>query len=189
MDGIGGIHRGCPPGQLHNVALGRENVNLIREQIHLYAFNKFQGIAGPLLHFQQPLNPFPRPGMGCVGGPLFRLVKPVGRYAIVGHVLHFPGANLYFNWHAVHAFQDGVKRLVAIGLGDRNVVGELSRHRFVQAVDYAQNAITVVYGVDDDAKRKYVHDLGKGFALGFHLGIDAVKVLLPANDFTAEVVP
>ena len=114
-------------------------------------------------------------------GAVARLVQPVCGDAVVGHLLHVAGADLDFDGHAVHAHQHGVQGLVAVGLGNGDVVLELPGHRLVQAVDAAQYPVAGVHRVDDDAKGEDIHDLREALPLGFHLLVDAVEVLFAAD--------
>ena len=52
MDAVGEIDRRGSFGELHNAALGCEDVNFVGEQINFYAFDKLQRITGSLLHFE-----------------------------------------------------------------------------------------------------------------------------------------
>jgi hypothetical protein len=108
--------------------------------------------------------------------------------AVVGHLFHFAGADLDLDRHAVHAEQRGVQRLVAVGLGDRDVILEAPRQRLVQVMHGAQHAVAGVDLVDDDAERVDVHDLVEGPALAAHLLVDAVEVFLPPADLALDAV-
>src|SRR5450830_568185 len=186
---VGKVHRRGAFRQLHDPALGREHIDLVREQVDLHAFDEFQGVAGALLHFQHALDPLAGPGMGALGLLVATgLVQPVGGDAVVGHLFHFAGANLDLDRYAVHAEQCGMQRLVAVGLGDRDVVLEAAGQRFVQIMYSAEDPIAGVDLVDDDPERVDVHDLVEGPALAAHLGVDAVQVLLPSADFTLDAV-
>ena len=136
-----------------------------------------------MLHFQQTLHPFPGAGMAAIGGLAIGLVQPVGGDAVVGHRLHFPGADLDFDGHPVHTHQYGVQGLVTVGLGNCDVILEFPRHRLVQAVDAAQYPVAGIHRVDDDAEGIDIHDLGKRLPLGLHLLVNAVKVFLPPQYF------
>ncbi|MNZ73678.1 hypothetical protein D3C78_921000 [compost metagenome] len=93
----------------------------------------------------------------------------------------------------MHAEQGGVQRLVAVGLGNRDVVLEAAGQRLVQVVHGAEHAVAGVDLVDDDAEGVDVHDLVERPALAAHLLVDAVEVLLAADDlafhaFAAQAV-
>src|SRR5450830_2105969 len=189
MHRVGKVHRRGAFRQLHDPALGREHVDLVREQVDLHALDEFQGVAGALLHFQHALDPLAGPGMGALGLLVATgLVQPVGGDAVVGHLFHFAGANLDLDRYAVHAEQCGMQRLVAVGFGNCDVVLEAAGQGFVQIMYSAEDPIAGVDLVDDDPERVDVHDLVEGPALAAHLGVDAVQVLLPSADFTLDAV-
>jgi hypothetical protein len=176
-------------GQLHDPAFGREHIDLVREQVDLHAFDEFQRVAGALLHFQHAFDPLARAGVGAFWLLVAAgLVQPMGGDAVVGHLFHFAGADLDLDRHAVHAEQRGVQRLIAVGLGDRDVILEAPRQRLVQIMHSAQHAVAGVDLVDDDPERVHVHDLVEGPALATHLLVDAVEVFLPTADLALDAV-
>ncbi|KAF5293962.1 hypothetical protein FQR65_LT20041 [Abscondita terminalis] len=71
-----------------------------------------------------------------------------------------------------------LQRLIAVGLGNRDVILETSRQRLVQIVHGAKHAVTGIDLVDDDTERIDVHDLVEGPTLATHLLVDAVQVFL-----------
>ena len=97
-------------------------------------------------------------------------------------MVHFLGADLHLDRHAVRAEQRRVQRLVAVHARDRDVVLEASRHRLVDAVHDAERAVAGVRVADDDAEPEDVDDLGERDLLAPHLLVDAVEVLLAALD-------
>ncbi len=135
-----------------------------------------------MLQFQYPLDPLTGASMGTLGHlVLGGLVQPVCGDAVVGHLFHLAGADLDFDGHAVHAEQGGVQRLVAVGLGNRDVVLESPWQWLVQAVHGAEHAIARIDLVHHDAEGVDIHDLVEGFPLAAHLLVDAVQVLLAAQ--------
>ncbi|RMN46324.1 hypothetical protein ALQ59_05621 [Pseudomonas syringae pv. apii] len=189
MHCIGKIHCRGAFGQLHDPALGRENVDLVREQVDLDALDELQGVARALLHFQHALDPLPGAGVSALGLLVITgFVQPVRSDAVIGHLFHFACANLDFDRYAVHAEQRGMQRLVAVGLGDRDVILESAGQRLVQIMYSAQHAITGIDLVDDDAERVNVHDLVEGPALAAHLLVDAVEVFLPPADVAFDAI-
>ena len=62
------------------------------------------------------------------------LVEPVRGNAFLGNVVHLAGADLDLDRRAEGADEGGVQGLVAIGLGNGNVVLELAGNRLEQAV-------------------------------------------------------
>src|SRR5690554_441858 len=181
MDGVGEIHRRCPAGQLHNPALGSKHVDFVREQVDLHVFDELHGVVGPLAHFHQPFHPAVHTGLVDAGNAGFLvLVHPVGSNTIVGDVLHFLGTDLDFNVH-MHAEQRRVQRLVAVRLGHGYVVFETARQGLVQAVYGAQDPVTVVFRIGDDAEGIHIHDFMERFLLELHLVVDGVQVFFPAQ--------
>ncbi len=180
---VGEVDRRGALGQLHDAALGREDVDLVREQVDLHVLDEFQRVARALLQFEDALHPLAGAGVGALLGFLFAgLVQPVRGDPVVGHLFHLAGADLDLDGHAVHAEQRGVQRLVAVGLGNRDVVLEATGERLVQVVHGAEHAVAGVDLVDDDAEGVDVHDLVERLALAAHLLVDAEQVLLAAQD-------
>ena len=189
MHRVGEVDRRGALGQLHDPALGREDVDLVREQVDLHALDEFQGVTGPLLHLQYALDPLAGAGVGALGLLVAAgLVQPVGGDAVVGHLFHFAGADLDLDRHPVHAEQRGMQRLVAVGLGNGDVVLEAPGQRLVQVVYGAEHAIAGIDLVDDDPERVDIHDLVEGPTLAAHLLVDAVEVFLAAADFALDAV-
>ena len=75
-----------------------------------------------------------------------------------------------------------MERLVAVGLGHRDVVLEPAGDRLVHLVDDAERRIAVLDRVHDDADGEQVIDLVQGLALVHHLFVDAEEVLDSAVD-------
>ena len=120
---VGEVDRGGTLGQFHDAALGREDVDLVREQVDLDALDEFQRVAARCCSSSTPLTHC-RAGVGALGHfILVGFVQPVRGDAVVGHLFHF-ACGSGSRWHAVHAEQGGVQRLVTVGLGDRDVVLE-----------------------------------------------------------------
>ena len=106
----------------------------------------------------------------------------------LGDLLHVFGADLYLDVHPVRTKEHGVQGLIAVRLGDGDVILEFSRNRLVQVVDHAESAITGVDRFDDDAKGVDVEYLGEGEVLMVHLLVDAVEILLTPDDARGEIV-
>jgi hypothetical protein len=96
--------------------------------------------------------------------------------------VHGLGAHLEFDVHARRADQRGVQRLVAVDLGDRDVVLEAARHRLVHLVQHAQRRVAVGHRGHDDAEAVDVGDLREAQVLLVHLLVDGVQRLLAAGD-------
>ena len=111
-----------------------------------------------------------------------RLVHPVRGHAGFGDPVHVGGADLDLDRRAEGAEQDRVQRLVAVGLGDRDVVLELAGNRLVQRMQRTQRQIAGRLVAHHHAKTVDVEHFGKRQVLFLHLAVDAVEVLFAAGD-------
>ena len=139
---------------------------------------KFDRIAGFGLHLEQALQPlmglllqFGQRGVGA-------FVKPVRGDAGLGNLVHFGGADLDLDRAAEGTEQGGVQRLVAVGLGNCDVVLELAGNRFVQTVQQAECDVAGHVVVDDDAEAEHVVHLRERQVLFAHLAVYGVQVFL-----------
>jgi len=101
VHGIGKINTGCTLRQIQNLALGREHINLIREQVDLDVFEEFDRIARFFLQFQQGLQPLVSLLLHIAERLFATFVHPVAGYARIGHPVHVSGANLHLDWRAI----------------------------------------------------------------------------------------
>jgi hypothetical protein len=128
VDGVGEVHRRGAARQRQDLALGREHVDRVGEQVDLDVLPGTRRVAGLVLDVEQRLQPLaPRrwASWHAVLGRLGRrLVEPVRGDAGLGHRVHGLGADLELHRRAQRAHQRGVQRLVAVGLGDGDVVLE-----------------------------------------------------------------
>ena len=116
------------------------------------------------------------------GATLFAiLVQPVRGNAVFGDVMHALRADLNFYRGTVRADQRGMQRLIAIFLGDGNIVLELSRHRFVQAVQCTKRQITGRRVTNDDAESVDIEHLREAQALLDHFSIDRIQAFFAAE--------
>ncbi|KAG1249073.1 hypothetical protein G6F65_019271 [Rhizopus arrhizus] len=167
----------------NDLAARREHVHGIREQVDFDVFQELTGIARLALDVQQRLQPLVRALLQVVQGQVGALVEPVRRHAFLGHMMHVARAELEFHRRAVGTHQRRVQGLVAVHLGNGDVVLELAGHRAIQLVQGAQGQIALGQGMDDDAKAVDVQDIGKRLLLVDHLAIDAIERFLAAGDF------
>ena len=134
------------------VALGAEKLILLTD-VHV------------LLALQQLAHPLE----GLLGAQLgvghALLVLPVGGDAVLGGVVHLPGADLHLEGDALPADDGGVEGLVAVGLGGGDIVLEPAQHGVEQVVDDAQDIVALGHVVDDDPEGIEVEDLVHGLVL------------------------
>ena len=109
-----------------------------------------------------------------------RLVQPVRRDAGLGDAMHVLRADLRFQRRAERAEQRRVQRLVAVGLGDGDIVLELAGNRLVQRVQNAERRIARGHVLHQDAHAIDIEHLRERVMLLPHLLVDAVDGLLAA---------
>ena len=102
------------------------------------------------------------------------------RDTVFSDPVHLPGAYLDLERRAVFGKQSGVQGLIAVGFGHRYVVLEASRDRRPLGMYGAENSVTVLYGIYDDAYGSQIEDLVQLLVLVDHLFVDAVVVLFAA---------
>ena len=115
-----------PRGEVDDVALGREDEDLVLEQVDLHRVHELSGVLQflvPLQQLAQPGELLLEPWIGLLA-PL--LVAPVRRDAVLGGVVHLRGPDLNLERLPL-ADHRGVQGLVAAGLGVRDVVVDLAR--------------------------------------------------------------
>ena len=159
VDGVGEInHRGALR-QGDDFAVGGEDVNGVRGEVHLHVVPELGGIARFVLDVEQRLQPvragFARVGLGAAA------VEPVGGHAAFGNLVHLLGAYLEFDADVGRADQRGVQGLVAVGFGVGDEVVELTRHGLVELVQVAQRGVAGGAAGHDDAHAVEVAHLCK----------------------------
>ena len=187
VDVVGEVDGGGPGGQVDHVPAGGEDEHLVGEEIHPHGAHELLGVH-VLLALQQLAHPLE----GLLGAQLgvghALLVLPVGGDAVLGGVVHLPGADLHLEGDALPADDGGVEGLVAVGLGGGDIVLEPAQHGVEQVVDDAQDIVALGHVVDDDPEGIEVEDLVHGLVLGIHLAVDGVDMLHPAVDGAADAL-
>ena len=179
-----------PDGQRLHLALRREHVDLVVEQVGAEGLDELAriGLVGlPVHHLLHPLRPF------LVGLALAAaLVDPVRGDAELGLAVHLARADLDLERLALGPDHGRVQRPVAVQLRHRHVVLEAAGHRLPERVDQAERAVAVAgpllaVALDDHAHGGQVVDLVELAALADHLVVDGVEVLRPAGDVGRDV--
>ena len=187
MHRVGEIHRRGASGEFDNTPFRGENVNLIREQIGFDALDKFKRAACALLQLQQALHP--ALGADLCGGAAFAAVLfigPVRRNPHFCHLVHVFGTNLYFNRDAVRADHRGVQRLIAVRLGNGDVIFHPARTRLVKAMHLAKHAVAGVRIMHNHAEGVDIHNRVKTLLFQHHFAVDGVQMLLATADATGD---
>ena len=111
----------------------------------------------------------------------------MGGNAGVGETLHFLGADLHLDGHAVGTEQAGVQGLVAVGLGNGQVILEAPGDRLVEVVHDPEHAVAVVHRVGQDAHAEDIGQLVEAEPLLLHLAVDTVDVLGAVLDLGLDI--
>ena len=80
-----------------------------------------------------------------------------------------------------------MQRLVAIDLGNRDVVLELARHRLVQLVQHAQRCVAVGDRGHDQPEAVNIGDLGEAQVLDVHFAVNGIQRLLAPGNADLDV--
>ena len=189
MDAVGKVQGRGTLGHGNNVTLGRKEEYFLREKVCFQRVQEFAGIPGFRLPVQHLADPEQLVVQVVFPVGAF-LVPPVGSNAEFRHAVHVPGTDLHFegegNLPATH--NGGVKGLVHVGLGNRDIILEPAGDLIPQGMDNTQDCIAVRNGIHDDADGDQVIDLVKGLLLKHHLAIDGIEVLAAAVDVVADML-
>ena len=131
-----------PSGKLSRSPFGREDEDLVAEQVFLHRAQELLRV----LHVLLPLEQLAQPGEALrvgAGDALAALVAPVRGDARLGDAVHLVGADLHLHALAVRADHGGVQRLVHVGLGQRDVVLEAPGHRLPVGVHDAERLVAL----------------------------------------------
>jgi hypothetical protein len=181
VHGVGEIDRRGAARQGKDLALGREHVDLVGEEVHLDVLEELHRVAGFALDLEERLQPLRGLELHVLVGTLEALVHPVRGDTRLGHLVHVLRADLDLDRHAERAEERGVQRLVAVRLRDRDVVLELARDRLVERMQRAQREVAGRHVGHDDAEAVDVEHLGERDVLLLHLLVDRGDVLLAAG--------
>ena len=178
VDAVGEVDRGGAGWQRQDVALGREDEDLVTEDVDLDGIDELLGIEDFLL----PIHQLPQPGEPLVHLALVLaatlLIGPVGGHPPLGGTVHFVSADLNLHRLAAVADDGGVQRLVPVGLRHRDVVLEAPRDWLPERVDDPEGPVAVLDRIRQHPNGGEVVDLVEIFAQGELVG-DAVDVLRP----------
>ena len=143
VDAIGEVERRRAAGQLFDLALRREDVDLVLEDVGLERVDKLLRAAGDVL---LPVHELAQPG--DLGVELLVLahaflVAPVRGDAVFGHLVHLVRADLDLERPTVDRQDRRVQRLVQALFGIGDVVVELAGQRPPDRVDDAERRVAV----------------------------------------------
>ena len=189
VDLVGEVQRRRPGGERLDLALGREDEDLVLDQLAAQLVGELLGVVGLLVPVEQRLEPL-QLGRRRVGrlarGLVALLVAPVRGDAVLGRLVHVARADLDLQRPPLGPDHRRVQGLVHVELGHGDHVLEAPRQGLPQRVDHAHGAVAVLHGVHDHAHRGEVVDLVELAALAGHLRVDGVEVLGAPGDRRAD---
>jgi len=101
------------------------------------------------------------------------LVHPVAGHAGIGHAVHVTSTNLHLNWRAIRPEQRGVQALVAVGLGNGDVILELAGDRLEQGMQRPQGQVGRRDVADNHPKAVDIQYFGKRQVFFQHFAVNA----------------
>ena len=203
MDLVRKIHRGSTGGKLNDAALRRQTVDMVvfhgrRCRLPLLPRLCIGGL-GALLgsapaHITPPGQELTQPrhalllsNGGAVG--IARLfVAPMRSNTEFGKFMHGSSADLNFNRPAELIGNDGMERLITIGLGIGNIVVILLRQNREVLLHNRERFIALLNGFDDDSYGPDVKELIKAQVLALHLFPNGIDMLRPARHLGLNTV-
>ena len=165
------------PRQLHDIAPRREAEHLVGVHLHLDVFQELVVVLRRVEPFREAGNPLGRIDRERVLRPHAVAVRPVGRHAGLGNLVHRLGPDLDLDPLGVAPGDGRVKRTVPVRLRLADVVLEPARHRAPPPVHRAQRGVAVRIGADDQPEPVDVGKPGEPHLLLLHLAPDGVRLL------------
>ena len=187
MNAIGEIDGNRSFRQVDDIAVRREDEDLIREDIDLERLEIFARIAELLLqvdHLPQPAHLLIDGAARRRAAPLF-LVLPVRRDAVLRDLMHLERADLDLERIAFR-HDCRMQRLIAVRLRHGDVVLEPAWDRLPHRVDDAEHPVAVLDRIDEHAHGGEVVDLTDVLVVALHLLVDAVEMLRTAADLRLD---
>ena len=180
---VGEVQRRGALRQVDGVAVGGEDVDPVRLDIHPQLFGQAADVAEFFVPFQHLAQPgdllFVLVGPGLDVGAL---VTPVRTHPQLRLFVHGVGADLHFQHLALGADHRSVQRAIAVFLGVGDVVVELLGDVPPQGVDDTERGVAVAHFRHQHAHGAHVVDLAEGQALALHFAPDRIDVLGAAAD-------
>ena len=187
MDAVGEIDRDRAFRQVDDVAVRREDKDLVREDIDLERLEILARVAELLLqvdHLAQPAHLLIN-GAARRRAASLLLVFPMRRDAVLGDLMHLERADLDFERIALR-HDRRMQRLIAVRLRHGDVVLKPPRDGLPHRVDDAEHTVAVLDRIDEHAHGGEVIDLTDVLVVAFHLFVDAVKMLRTAADLRLD---
>src|SRR3569623_2051698 len=186
VDVIGEIERRGAVRQIDDVALGREHVYAVLEQIAVVAAVAAMGdVVLPLQQLAQQGDLAIEAGIGCHAF----FVAPVRSHAELRVLMHLVRADLHLYRAALRTDHCRVYRTVAVVLWRGDVVVELAGDVLPEPVHDTARRVAVAHLVHQHAHLAHIVDLAVVDVLAAHLAPDAVDVFGATVDLGLDAVP
>ena len=188
VDGVGEVHGSRSHGQLENLALGCEDVDLVARELVAEGVEELGRVGGVPLPVDELAKPVElgllRGGLGdpSLGRPRVLLVPPVGGHPVLRAPVHLVRADLDLQGTPPGADHGGVDRLVEVELRRGDVVLDPPLDRGEDRVRDAQGGVAVRDGLDQDSHPDQVVDVLEVLPPQDHLLVDRIEVLGPPGD-------
>ena len=181
MDGVGKVDGRGFERERDDLAVRGKHEQFGGVQVGFEAFDELLGAARAALPVHDVAYPCEARVEVVVLPALLLLIAPVRGDTVFRHVVHFEGADLYFEYLPEVGDHRGMQRLIHVALGHGDVVLYPAGHGFPLLVDLAQHLVTLLCGVDYDAHGGEIVDLVERLSGVLHLFVDGEKVLGPAE--------
>ena len=190
VHGVREVDRRRAGRQRLHVALGREHVDLVREEVRVERLDELARIGLVRLPVDELAHPR-RPLLVALAA-LALLVDPVRGDAELGLPVHLARPDLDLERLPLGPDHRRVQRPVAVELRHGDEVLEAAGHRLPERVDEPEGAVAVARALlagalGDDPHRREVVDLVELAALAHHLVVDRIGVLRAAGDVGGDV--
>ncbi|CRI65006.1 hypothetical protein THIOKS12210051 [Thiocapsa sp. KS1] len=185
VDGVGEVECRGPLGQLDDLGLRGQHIDVDRLELGLEAFEEAAGLVAFVLELKPVAHPDDTPlELGVVA--LGLLVGPMGGDTELGMLMHLVGADLHLERLVLRTDDGRVERPIHVALGRGDVVVELLGDVLPESVHQSERGVAVRDRSDQDTYRTQVEDLGDLDLLALHLAPDAVDVFRAAGDLRVD---
>ena len=188
VDLEGEIEGRGPRRKVDDAAFGREDEDLFGDEVRFEAPQEFLGVLLLLVEGGHLPEPVQAAVLLHRARGLALFVAPVRGDAVLGQVVHFPGADLDLEGLLALGDDGRMQGLVEIGLGHGDEIPEPLRQVRPPLVDDPQGGVAVLDGVRHDAQGQEIVHLVETDLAAAHLAPDAVGPLDAGEDLGRDAV-
>ena len=187
VDLVREVDGGAASGQGDDLALRREGVESVGEEVDLDVLDELAAVLTCALNFHQALEPGGGAGLDVARVKVV-LEHPLREDAVFGDLMHLLGADLEFDGSTVGADHGRVQALVTVELRNGDEVLEAAVDGLVESVQGAERKVAVVDRAHDDAEAVDVEGVRERLVVLAHLVVDAVDRLVAPDDACADAL-